>query len=572
MTNKEIARYFYEIADMMEIKGENRYRILAYRRAADQIVGHVRDIADVWREGTLQEIPGIGKAIAGKIDELLTTGRLSFYEKLSEEVPPSVLTLLSIPDVGPKTARLLHQELGLTSIPEVEEAARKGRIRKLRGMAAKSEANILRGIEMLHRLSDRVLLGVALPVAEELMAGLRQCPEAKRVTAAGSLRRCRPTIGDIDLLAASDQPQTVINFFVSLPRVAEVQAKGATKANVILDNGLRVDLRVLPADRYGSLLQYFTGSQQHNVELRELALKQGLSLSEYGLTRADGSQILCPDEEDVYEALGLAWIPPELREAAGEIEAARQGRLPHLIEPGDVRGDLQMHSTWSDGVHSVEQMARAAMALGYEYIAITDHSQGLGVAGGLTPEQLRQQRVEIEAVNTMLAPFRVLAGIEVEIRADGSLDLPDDVLADLDIVLASVHSGMRQDRETMTARVIRAMQSPHVDVIAHPTGRLIGQREGIALDFEAVVTEAARTGTMLEINAQPNRLDLDGEHARRAIEVGVTLTLGTDAHHAEGLAVMPLAVATARRGWAEARHVANTLPLEELLVRLGRKG
>ncbi|MFQ6057965.1 MAG: DNA polymerase/3'-5' exonuclease PolX [Anaerolineae bacterium] len=571
MTNKEIAQIFYEIADMLEIKGEDRYRILAYRRAADQIAHHVRDMADVAREGKLQDIPGIGAGIASRIEEILATGRLELHEQLREEIPEGVLSFLAIPDVGPRTAWLLFDRLGLTSIAEVEEAARQGRIRQLPGMGAKSEANILRGIQMLHRLSKRILLGTALPVAEELVAGLRECPQARKVTAAGSLRRRKPTIGDIDILAASDEPVAVIETFIGLPRVAEVQAQGDTKATVILDNGLQVDLRVLPRDNYGSLLQYFTGSKEHNIQLRELAQERGLSLSEYGFARLDGTTLPCPEEADVYETLGLAWIPPEMREAAGEVEAAREGGLPRLIELGQVRGDLQMHTSYSDGVHTIEDMARAAMARGYEYIAITDHTKGLGVARGLTAERIREQRLEIEAVNQKLAPFRVLAGAEVEIRADGSLDLSDEVLAELDIVLAAVHSGLRQDRETMTRRVIRAMQNPHVDIIAHPTGRLIGQREPIALDFEAVVAEAVRTGTMLEINAQPSRLDLDGEHARRAIEAGVTLSLGSDAHHAEGLGIMELGVAMARRGWAEAKDVINTLPVEELLARLRKK-
>ena len=573
MTNEEIAKIFYELADMLEIKGEDRYRVLAYRRAADRIAHHVRDIADVAREGKLQEIPGIGARIAGRIEEILATGRLELHEQLKEEIPEGVLSFLAIPDVGPRTAWLLFDRLGLTSIAEVEEAARQGRIRQLPGMGPRSEANILRGIQMLHRLSKRILLGTALPVAGELVAGLRECPQARKVTAAGSLRRRKPTVGDIDILAASDEPVAVIEAFVSLPRVAEVQAQGDTKATVILDNGLQVDLRVLPQGNYGSLLQYFTGSKEHNIQLRELAQEMGLSLSEYGFARPDGTTLLCPEETDVYETLGLAWIPPEMREASGEVEAAREGRLPQPIELGQVRGDLHIHTLYSDGVNSIEEMARAAMARGYEYIAVTDHTRGLGVARGLTAERIREQRLEIEAVNRKLAPFRVLAGAEVEIRADGSLDLPDEVLAKLDIVVAAVHSGLRQERETMTRRVIRAMRNPHVDVIGHPTGRLIGQREPVALDFEAVVAEAARTETMLEINAQPSRLDLDGEHARRAIEAGVTLILGSDAHHAGGLGVMELGVAMARRGWAEAKDVANTLSVEELLARLrGRAG
>lgn len=568
MTNSEIAEIFYEIADMLEIKGENIYRILAYRRAADNIEHHVRDIADVWREGKLEEIPGIGKAISTKIDEILRTGHLEFHDRLREEVPDGVLSLLSIPDVGPKTAWLLYDRLGITSIAEAEEAARQQRIRELPGMGAKSEERILRGIEMLHRLSKRILLSTALPVAEEMMAGLREVPQARHITAAGSLRRRKPTVGDIDILAASDEAEEVVGSFVHLPLVAEVQARGDTKATVILENGLQIDLRVLPESHYGSLLQYFTGSKEHNVQLRELALKQDLSLSEYGFARPDGTTIACSEEEEVYRTLDLAWIPPELREAAGEIEAAREGRLPDLIEPGQVRGDLHAHSNWSDGANSIEEIALAAGKRGYEYVAITDHTKGLGIARGLTAERVKERQVEIDAVNEKLAPCRVLAGVEVEIRGDGSLDLPDEVLAELDIVVAAVHSGLRQDKETITQRIIAAMRNPHVDIIAHPTGRIIGEREPCALDFEEIVAEAAEAGVMLEVNAQPNRLDLDGVHVRHAIQEGVMVSIGSDAHRAEGMGSLVFGLAMARRGWAEAKDVANTLSLEELLARL----
>lgn len=575
MTNQEIAQIFYELADMLEVKGENRFRVQAYRRAADQIAGHVRSMADLAAEGKLEEIPGVGEAIAKKIVEILETGQLPQHRRLREEIPPGITALLSIPDIGPKTARLIWGSLGIETIDQVEQAAREGRLRQIKGVGPKTEQTILQGIQRLRERQDqpaRILLGEALPVADRLLASLRQCPAVQRADAAGSLRRCKPTVGDIDLLAASDEPQTVTDFFVQLPEIAQVQTHGDTKASVILYNGLQVDLYVLPHEEYGSLLQHFTGSKQHNIQLRELALSQGLSFSEHGFKREDGSLIRCATEEEVYGTLGLPWIPPELREAQGEFEAAREGRLPHLIELTDVRGDLQMHTDWSDGHDTLEDMARAAKALGYEYIAITDHSQGLGIVQGLSPERLREQRKRIDALNKELAPFRILAGIELEIRVDGTLALPDDVLAELDIVLASVHSSMRQDRDTMTKRVVAAMHHPHVDIIAHPTGRLINQRDRLNLDFDAVLRAAQETGTILEINAQPNRLDLDGEHARAAIEAGVLLSLGTDAHSTDGLSVMRLGVAMARRGWAEHRHVINTRPLDELLEILGHKG
>ena len=575
MTNQEIAQIFYELADMLEVKGENRFRIRAFRKAADQIAGHVRSMADIAAEGTLEEIPGVGEAIAKKIVEILETGQLTQHRRLREEIPAAVTALLAIPDVGPRTARLIWESLGLETIDQVEMAAETGELRKLKGLGPKMEQTILEGIQRLRARQAqpaRVLLGDALPVAERLLAGLDQCPAVQRADAAGSLRRLRPTVGDIDLLAASDSPQAVTDYFVELPEIARVQSHGDTKASVILHNGLQVDLYVLPRQEYGSLLQHFTGSKRHNIELRELALSRGLSFSEHGFKQKDGSLIRCETEEEVYGTLGLPWIPPELREAQGEFAAAKQGRLPHLIEIGDIRGDLQMHTDASDGHDTLADMARAAMDKGYEYIAITDHSLGLGIVQGLSPERVREQRKLIDALNEDLAPFRVLAGIELEIRVDGTLALPDDVLAELDIVLASVHTSMRQDRETMTRRVVAAMHSPHVDIIAHPTGRLINQRDRLNLDFDAVLRAAEETGTILEINAQPNRLDLDGEHVRAAIEAGVLLSLGTDAHSTEGLGVMPLGVAMARRGWAEGRRVVNTRPPAELLEILGRKG
>ncbi len=575
MTNQEIAQIFYELANMLEVKGENRFRINAYRKAADQIAGHPRSMADVAADEKLQDIPGIGKGIAGSIREILETGQLDDHRKLRAEIPAGVTTLLSIPDVGPKTAKLIWESLGLKTIDKVEFAAQTGQLQKLKGLGPKTEQNILAGIERLRARQaepTRVLLGDALPLAERLLAHLREHPAVQRADAAGSLRRRKPTVGDIDLLAASEDPRTVTDFFVELPEISEVQIHGDTKATVISHTGLQVDLYVLPPEQYGSLLQHFTGSKQHNIEFREIALAQGLSFSEHGFKREDGSTITCATEEAVYGTLGLPWIPPEIREAQGEFATAREGRLPQLIEVSDVRGDLQMHSTWSDGRAELGEMARAARDKGYDYIAITDHSQGLGIVQGLTPERVREQRAEIDQLNAELAPFRVLAGIEVEIRVDGSLALPDDVLEALDIVLASVHSGMRQDRETMTTRVVTAMHHPHVDIIAHPTGRLINQRERLNLSFDAVLRAAQETGTILEINASAERLDLDGEHARAAIEAGVLLSLGTDAHSVGGLDAMPLGVAMARRGWAAAKHVINTRPLDDLLDLLDRKG
>jgi len=565
-TNREVAELLRRIGDILDILGENRYRVMAYRRAADNIEALGQDITDLWRAGQLREVPGVGEALAKKLDELFRTGRLGYYERLRAQVPSGVVEMLAIPEVGPKTARLLWQEAGLTTIAAVKAAAEAGELRKLPGLGAKSEANILAGIEALARRTGRTPLGTAWPLAQELLSGLRTAaPGLVRAAAAGSLRRWRATIGDLDLLAAAEDGEPVMAAFTALPQVAEVLLSGATKTSVRTHAGLQVDLRVLPPERWGTGLQYFTGSQAHNIALRELALKRGYSLSEWALKRADGSELLCADEEAVYGALGLPWIPPELRENRGEIEAAQEGALPDLVELKDIRGDLHAHSDWSDGAATIEEMAEAARARGYSYLLISDHSQGLGVARGLTPERLQAQREEIERLNGRWTDFKLLHGVEVEIRSDGCLDLPDEVLAGLDVVIASVHSGLRQDRERMTARVVAAMRNPHVDIIGHPSGRLIGQREESSVDLDEVLRVAAETGTIVEVNAHPSRLDLDDVHIRRAVELGVRLAINSDAHNPNGLDVLVYGVATARRGWATAADVINTRPLRELM-------
>ena len=581
-TNRQVAEIFNQIADLSEINGEVIYRVLAYRKAADSLANLGRDIHEVWQAGELQNIPGVGKAIAEKIDELLNTGHMTFYDKLTAEVPASLVDVLRIPDVGPKKVRAMWQALGLASVEQVREAAEQGRLRSLPGFGSKTEEKILAGIQSLARhATGRVHLGMALPVARELVAALSALPQVQRATYAGSLRRFRSTIGDLDLLVATQDPSSVMAAFRELPQVEAVLLSGPSKTRVRLHNGLEADLRCLDETQWGTALQYFTGSQAHNVALRELALKRGYSLSEYSLTRTDrasraapegspGTEILCAEEEQVYRTLGLPFIEPELREDRGEIEAALAGELPYLVSLEDVRGELHSHSTWSDGRASIEEMALAAQARGYEYLAISDHSQSLAMTGGLSPDRLREQRAEIRAVQYKLDSLRLIHGTEVEIKADGALDFPDDVLAELDFVVASVHSGLRQDRATITARVVQAMRNPYVHAIGHPSGRLINQREASAVDLDEVLRVAAETGTMLEINAAPDRLDLDDVHVRRAIELGVGLVINTDAHGPSNFENLLFGVATARRGWAGPEHVANTLPLEELLAR--RKG
>lgn len=568
-----MAEIFDTIANLLEIKGEVIYKVLAYRRAAESLENLGREAAEYWREGELTEIPGVGKAIAEKIDELLTTGKLEFFEELTAQVPASLKEVLQVPDLGPKKVALFWNTLGITSLAELEAAARAGKLRDLPGMGAKSEAKVIAGIESLARRTTRIPLGRAWPTAQELLAQLRQVPGVAAAEAAGSLRRMRATVGDLDLLAAASDSAAVMEAFINHPLVARVLGKGETKSSVEYANGLRAQLWVHPPERFGTALQYATGSKDHNVRLREMALKKGLSLSDQSFLREDGSEILCATEEQVYEFLGLPWIPAELREDKGEIQAALAGKLPELIERSDVRAELHSHTTWSDGKLSVKEMAEAARQRGFKVLAITDHSPSLGVTGGLSIEDIRTQRAEIEAAQTELGDsIRLLQGTEMEIRADGTLDYPDEVLAAFDIVIASIHVSLRQLREKITERILNAIKNPHVDVIGHLTGRLIPDREGADLDMEAVLTAAAESGVALEINAHPARLDLEDVHARRAVQLGIPLSINTDAHSPADMDLMHFGVATARRGWVEAGDVINTWETDRLLAWLRKRG
>jgi DNA polymerase (family 10) len=571
-SNQQLAETFETIANLLEIKGEVIYKILAYRKAAESLVNLGRDINDVWREGQLTEIPGVGKAIAEKIDELLSTGKLSFLEKLQAEVPVSLVDLLQVPDVGPKKVALFWKQLGITDLAGLEVAAREGRLRSLPGMGEKSEARILAGIAAVARRGDRIPLGKAWPFAQELLAELRAVPGVLAVETAGSLRRMRATVGDLDILAAAYDSEVVMRAFTAHPQVVHITSQGETKASVEFEHSIRAQLWVHPPERFGTALQYATGSKDHNVRLRDLALKKGLSLSEHALQRSDGSEILCAREEEVYAALGLPWIPPELREDRGEVQAALAGNLPDLIGLEDIQAELHAHTIWSDGKLSVRELAEAARGRGMKVLAITDHSGSLGVAGGLRAEDLLRQRAEIDAVQAELGDsIRLLQGSEVEIRADGALDFPDEVLARLDIVCASLHSSLRQPREQVTARLLKAMRNPHVDMIGHPTGRMIPNREGADLDMEAVFSAAVEQQVALEINAHPSRLDLDDVYSRRAVEMGIPLAINTDAHSAADLEMLKFGVATARRGWVEKKDVLNAWSPDGLVAWLMRR-
>jgi len=571
MNNGEVAGVFQDISDLLELKGESLFKVRAYQKAVRSIEHLPVELSQLMAEGKLREVPGIGEAIEKKITELLTTGRLKYYEELRAEFPEGVISLLQVPGVGPKTAMRLSTELGVKSVEELEQAIVDGRVAGLFRMGDKTAENILRGLQSMRTKEQRIPIGVALPLAEEIMASLQERVAVRHLTPAGSLRRFRETIGDIDLLGTADDAEAVIEAFTTLPQVREVLAKGGTKASIVTNRNLQVDFRIVPHDEFGSLLQYFTGSKQHNINLRERAVRQGLSLNEYGITVVETGQLeRFAAEEAFYARLGLQYIPPEFREGTSEIALAEEKKVPEPVTLSDIKGDLHVHSHWSDGRDSIEDMALAAKALGYRYIAITDHSKGLGIAHGLNEERVRGQRSEIKRLNESLKDIRVLTGIEVDIRADGSLDLPDEVLAELDVVVAAVHSAMGQEQEKMTRRIIRAMENPHVDVIAHPTCRLLGVREAIALDMEATFRAAARTGTALEINAMPDRLDLKDIQIFRARELGVKLSLGTDAHATEHLPLMRFGLGIARRGWAEAGHILNTLSAEGVLAALKR--
>ncbi|MCS6847198.1 MAG: DNA polymerase/3'-5' exonuclease PolX [Anaerolineae bacterium] len=580
LSNQQLATIFNDIADRLDIQGEIVFKVRAYRTVAENILNAPRPVSDLWQEGALDQIPGVGKEIAAKIDELMRTGRLEFYERLRSQVPDGVAAMLRVPNVGPKRVKEFWEKLGITSIDELEAAAKAGKLRDLPRMGEKAEQKILAGIESLkRRATGRMRLGDALPIAQRIVAALREAPGVQKAEYAGSLRRGKETIGDVDIIVAATDPAPAMQVFLAQPGIAEVLAAGETKSSVRLENGLQVDVRVVEPRVWGTALQYFTGSQLHNIKLRELAQKKGLTLNEYAVSKLGGrdsaeSGETFADEPALYARLGLAYIPPELREDRGEVEKALElgpGRavMPDLIALNDLKGDLQMHTTWSDGAADVMSMARAAIALGYEYILITDHTAGLGVVNGLTPERIVQQRKEIDKVNAQLkkegVKFRVLQGAEVEVRSDGSLDLPDDALAQLDLVQASVHTALTQPREKITARAIKALQHPHVNILGHPSGRLINEREGADYDWEALFHAALENDVALEINADPSRLDLSDVLARRAVELGCKLSISTDAHSPDCLRHMVLGVTVARRAWVTPDSVINTWPLNKLL-------
>ena len=566
MRNFELAKIFYEIADFLEIR-EVEFKPRAYEKAARVLGTLEKDAGEIYKDGglkALEDIPGVGKHIALKIEEFIKTGRIKEYEKLKKKCPVDMEALTAVEGLGPKMIKVLYQKLKIRNLKDLEKAAKDGKIRKLEKFGEKSEKNILQGIAFLKKGKGRFSLGFVLPLVGKIIRELKELKEVQEISPAGSIRRMKETIGDIDILAISKNPEKVMDFFVNRSGVEKVWAKGPTKSSVRLREGLDCDLRVIKKESFGAALQYFTGNKDHNILTRRLAMNKGLKLNEYGVFRGK-KRIAGRTEKEVYQAIGLPYIEPELRTNTGEIEAALKGHLPKIISYNDILGDLQVHTKWSDGSDTIEGIAEAAKKMGYQYIAITDHTGDLKIAGGLDEERLLKQMEEIDKINKKFKNLKILKGCEVNIRKDGSLDMPDEILAKLDIVLAAVHSGFKTDKDSMTKRMIKAMENPNVDVIVHPTGRVLFQREAYQLDLEEILKAAKRTKTALEINAFPDRLDLKDTDIRQAVEAGIKLVINTDSHHQNQFHYMELGIAQARRGWAEKKDILNTQPVEKLL-------
>lgn len=571
MKNLELAKIFYEIAQYLEME-DIPFKPYAYQNAANSLERLEQDIREIYKKGgvtELDKIPGIGKNIAQKIEEYLKTGKIKEYEKLKKKIPVNLQELVSVEGMGVKKIKVLYQKLKIRNLNDLEKAAKLGKIQKLFGFGSKVEKNILRGIEFSKKTQGRFLLGFILPTVRGIEAKLKSLEATDEVCVAGSVRRMKETIGDIDILAVSSQPSKVMNFFVSMPEVEKVYAQGRTKSSVRLKLGLDADLRVVAKKSYGSALQYFTGSKDHNISTRKIAQKKKLKLNEYGVFK-NRRQIAGRTEREIYQALDLSYIEPEMREDQGEITLALKGKLPKIVGYQDIKGDLHTHTTWSDGSHSIKEMAETAKKLGHQYILIADHTGELSIAGGMDEKTILKQMAEIDRIDKKLSGIKILKGVEVNIRKDGNLDIRNEVLAKLDIVLAAVHSNFKMSKPEMTKRICRAITNPHVDILSHPTGRLIQRREGYQLDLDKIFKVAKETETVLEINAYPNRLDLNNINIKKAIDAGVKLSIATDSHNREHLSYIELGIAQARRGWAEKKDIINTQPLEKLLKKAGQ--
>jgi DNA polymerase (family 10) len=567
MKNLEIAKILQEIAIYLEMDNV-QFKPRAYEKAAKAIEALTEPVEEIFKRGgkkALMEIPGVGESIAEKIAELLTTGKLKYYEELKQKVPVDLESFQGIEGLGPKKIKILWQKLKIRNIDDLEKAAREHKICKLPGFKEKTEQNILKGIEFARKSKGRFILGFTLPLVREIENRLKALPEVKRIVVAGSVRRMKETIGDVDFLVISDKPQKVMDFFVSMPEVIDVMGKGETKSSVKLNNGMDADLRVVPEESFGAALQYFTGSKDHNIALRRIAIEKGWKLSEYGLFDKNEKQIAGRTEEEIYEKLGLPWIPPELRENTGEIEAALKGKLPKLIDYKDLRGDLQVHSNWTDGANTIREMAEEAKKLGLEYIVISDHAKSLAMTGGLDEKAIEEQGKEIDKLNEQLEGIRILKGIEANILKDGRIDLPDSVLKQLDFVAVGVHSHFNMSKEEMTKRIIKAIQNEHIDYLCHPTGRQIQKREPYPVDIQKIIEAAKENNVTLDIDAYPDRLDLKDEHIKFAVEIGAKLGISSDAHSKVHLHFLEFGIAQARRGWATAKDIINALPADKLL-------
>lgn len=570
MKNQEIAKIFNALANFLEMEGVS-FKPYAYQRAAISLESLKKDVSDIYKQGgtkALLEIPGVGKAIADHIEEYLKTGRIKHYEKYKKKLPLKIDELIRVEGMGPRKTRILYQKLGIKNLKDLEKAAKAHKISPLFGFGEKTEKNILQGIEFLKRDKGRFLLGHIMPIVEDIYEKIKKLKEVDQISLAGSVRRRKETIGDVDILVVSKKPEKVMDFFVSLDSVEKVWGKGSTKASIRTKKGFDIDLRVVLERSYGSALQYFTGSKDHNIATRRIAIEKGLKLSEYGVFRGK-KMIAGKTEEDVYKAIGLPLIEPELRENEGEIEAALKGKLPKIIGYKDIKGDLHCHSDWDGGENSIEEMARTAMDLGYEYIGISDHTKFLRIEHGLDEKQLLKQREEIKKINEKLdkkgLKFRILHGCEANIMPDGSIDIEDKILEKLDYVIAGVHSALKQERSKMTERLIKAIKNPNVDIISHPTGRLIGRRDEYLIDFDKILKVAKETGTILEINSSPERLDLRDLYIRRAKNEGVKMIINTDSHQKEQLSLIEYGISQAKRGWAEKEDIINTQPVGALL-------
>ena len=570
MKNQSLAKMFYEIAEYLEMDGVP-FKPYAYQKAAMTLEALKEDVEDVYRQGgvkALRALPGVGDAIAKKIEEYVTTGRLRYYEEFKEKMPIDLDEITRVEGMGPRRAKILFEKLGVRNLKELEEAARSGRIAPLSGFGEKTENNILEAIEFLKRSKGRFLLGDLLPVAEGVLEKLRKVKGVERTDMAGSLRRMKETIGDVDFLVISRDPERVMDVFVSLPGVEKIWGKGKTKSSVRMAEGFDMDVRVIAPESYGAALQYFTGSKEHNIALRKIAIDRGYKLSEYGLFKGS-KNIAARTEEEIYRRLGLQWIPPEMREDRGEIGLAEGGKLPGLVSEEDIRGDLHIHSDWDGGSNSIEKIAETARERGYQYVGIADHTKFLKIERGLDEKKIRERNREIDRLNERgkkaSLPFRILKGCEANIMNDGSIDIRDEVLAELDFVIAGIHSQFKMTRAEMTGRIIRALRNPHVDILSHPTGRILKRRDEYEADFDHLLKVAREEGKILEINAYPERLDLNDANIMKAVQAGVRMVVNTDAHHVDQLAVMRYGVAQARRGWANKKDIINTWPVAELL-------